>query len=265
MLEPLFSHLGLPGETAIVFITSIFSPLYAPIALISSMSIGLREATILSLMCLTSHNLIVESSVQAKTGSNFWRITALRLCMSFVIALALNWIMPEGDWGQVGVAVSAETCDTVGEVLLLWITASMKLVFSILWIVTALMVLHYVLQEFNLMQGISRLFRPLMKLFGLPEDAAFLWLVGNLVGLAYGGAIMVEQMEQKKLTYRNGNLLNYHLAMCHSLLEDTIIFIAIGIPALWLIVTRLFFAILVVWLRRGCEWLFMRKVKHSYE
>ena len=231
-LVPVFSLVGLPGETAIVFITSIFSPLYAPIALITSMSLGVREATILALMCLTSHNLMVESSVQAKTGSSFWEMTLLRLIMSFVIAFSLNWVMPHEGWGQVGIA---------------------------------LMILHYILEEFNLMKRLSSVFSPLMRLFGLPQDAAFLWLVGNVVGLAYGGAIMVEQMEQRKLSYGDGNLLNHHLAVCHSLLEDTIIFAAIGVPVLWVVPTRLFFAIVVVWILRGYSYMYARKVKHIYE
>ena len=264
-LVPVFSLVGLPGETAIVFITSIFSPLYAPIALITSMSLGVREATILALMCLTSHNLMVESSVQAKTGSSFWEMTLLRLIMSFVIAFSLNWVMPHEGWGQVGIAQSAAVCDNWLEVFVLWFTSSMKVVISILIIVTALMILHYILEEFNLMKGLSSVFSPLMRLFGLPQDAAFLWLVGNVVGLAYGGAIMVEQMEQRKLSYGDGNLLNHHLAVCHSLLEDTIIFAAIGVPVLWVVPTRLFFAIAVVWILRGYSYMYARKVKHIYE
>jgi hypothetical protein len=51
LLDPVFIYLGLPGSTAIVFITSIFLPLYAPLAIITSMSITLRELTILALMC----------------------------------------------------------------------------------------------------------------------------------------------------------------------------------------------------------------------
>lgn len=251
VLAPAFSLVGLPGETAIIFITSVFSPLYAPIALITSMSLGVREATILALMCLTSHNLMVESSVQAKTGSSFWGMTFLRLVMSFVIAFCLNRVMPLEGWGQVGIAQSAAVCDSLREVFVLWLTSSMKVVISILLIVTALMILHYILDEFKLMQGLSAFFSPLMRLFGLPRNAAFLWLVGNVVGLAYGGAIMIEQMERKKLLYSEGNILNHHLAICHSLLEDTIIFVAIGLPAFWLIATRLFFAILVVWTRKG--------------
>lgn len=265
LLAPVFSLVGLPGETAIVFITSVFSPLYAPIALITSMSLGVREATILALMCLTSHNLMVESSVQAKTGSSFWVMTLLRLSMSFVIAFSLNLLMPHKGWGQVGTAQSAATCNSLGEVMVLWFTSSIQVVITILLIVTVLMILHYLLDEFKLMKGLSSVFSPLMRLFGLPRDAAFLWLVGNVVGLAYGGAIMVEQMEQKKLSYAGGNLLNHHLAMCHSLLEDTIIFVAIGIPALWLVATRLFFAMTVVWTRKGIEYMYARKVRHIYE
>lgn len=254
-IEPLFSLIGLPGETAVIFITSVFSPLYAPIALISSMSLGLREATILALMCLTSHNLIVESTVQSKTGSTFWQMTTLRLVMSFIIAFFLNQVMPEEGWGAVSIGISAAECDTLLDVILLWVISSLEVILTILLVVAGLMILHGLLEEFGLLKGLSSLFAPLMKLFGLPRDTAFLWLVGNMVGLAYGSGIMMEQMEQKKLSPENGNLLNYHLAICHSLLEDTIIFIAIGIPAFWLVFTRLLFAILVVWIHRGNEYI----------
>lgn len=250
-MEPLFSRIGLPGETSIIFITSIFCPLYAPIALIATMSLGLREATILSIMCLTAHNLIVESSVQAKTGSSFWRMTILRICMAFVIAFALNQIMPTEGWGMINATHSVEDCNSIWEVIQLWFISSMEVILTILLIVTALMILHYILEEFRLMKGLSNLFAPLMKVFGLPKDTAFLWLVGNVVGLAYGGAIMMEQIEENKLSRANGNMLNYHLAMSHSLLEDTIIFVAIGIPVLWIVLTRLFFAMIVVWSVKG--------------
>ncbi|MDD4515098.1 nucleoside recognition domain-containing protein [Massilibacteroides sp.] len=262
---PVFSFVGLPGETAIVFITSLFTPLYAPVALITSMSLGLREATILALMCLLSHNLIVESSIQAKTGSSFWGITTLRILMSFVIAFTLNLVMPQDGWGTVVTTQSAENCDTIAQVFLLWFTSSMQVVLTILVIVSALMLLHYILVEFNLLNRVSSFLSPLMTIFGLPKDTAFSWLVGNLVGLAYGGGIMVEQIEEKKLTRESGRLLNIHLAVSHSLLEDTLVFVAIGIPVLWIVVTRLLFAIVAVWLRRSYDYFILSKLKHSYD
>ena len=71
-LTPLFSIIGLPGESAIVFITSIFLSLYAPIAIIATLPLDMREITILALMCLISHNMIIESAVQKKTGSSYF-------------------------------------------------------------------------------------------------------------------------------------------------------------------------------------------------
>ena len=261
-LAPVFSLIGLPGETAIVFITSVFSPLYAPIALITSMSLGVREATILALMCLTTHNLIIESSVQSKTGSSFWRMSLLRIMMSFVIAFTVNKLIPLEGWGQTVTSASAATCTGWVEVFQLWFVSSMGVIISILWIVTVLMILHYILDEFHLMRGLSQVFAPLMRLFGLPKNTAFLWLVGNIVGLAYGSVIMVEQMEQKQLKPSEGNLLNHHLAVCHSLLEDTIIFAALGLPAFWLVSPRVLFAIVVVWLYKGLSLLYHQKFSH---
>lgn len=263
LLEPLFSHIGLPGETAIVFITSLFCPLYAPIALIATLSIGAREATILALMCLVSHNLVVESTVQSRTGSSFWGMTALRVSLSFLIAYCLNQVMPLTGWEQMGATEGTERYESLSELFSLWLIGSARIVLTIWMVITSLMILHYILEEFKLMKRISRLLAPLMKVFGLPENAAFLWLVGNVVGLTYGGAIMVEQMRNKQLSYSEGNLLNYHLAVSHSMLEDTLIFVAIGIPLLWILATRLVFALAVVWVRRGFSYLYLKRLSAS--
>ncbi|MDR2388574.1 MAG: nucleoside recognition domain-containing protein [Tannerellaceae bacterium] len=249
-MEALFALVGLPGETALVFLTSVFCPLYAPLALIASLDLNLRQATLLSLMCLVAHNLPVESSVQARTGSRFWEMTLLRLVMSFVIAFGLNQIMPQHGWGTLGEVTPREMPANLPALLAQWLADSSGVVIRILLIVTALMILHHILEEFRLMHRLSTALAPLMRLLGLPPDTAFLWLVGNLVGLAYGGAVMVEQMEQKQLTRRNGNLLNYHLAVNHSMLEDTLIFVAIGIPAGWILLPRLLLACVIVWMRR---------------
>lgn len=265
LLEPFFAIIGLPGETAVVFITSIFTPLYTSIALITTLSLGVREATILALMCLISHNLLVESSVQAKTGSKFWEMTLLRLVMSFVVAFTMNRLLPAEGWGTIGRGGDVEVYDSIGQVFTLWFISSMKVILLIIVIVTALMIFHYLMEEFRLMEGLSGIFAPLMKLFGLSPGSAFLWLVGNMVGLAYGGAIMMEQVEQKKLTRKEGNLLNYHLAINHSLLEDTLIFVAIGIPALWIILPRIIFAVLVVWMRRIYNYVCVKKLNISHD
>ncbi|MDR2533541.1 MAG: nucleoside recognition domain-containing protein [Tannerellaceae bacterium] len=250
-LEPALSIIGLPGETAVVFITSMLCPLYAPVAIIPTLELDLRQATILSIICLVAHNLIVESTVQKRTGSNFWEMTILRIVMAFVIAFTLNIVMPASGWSPMPHAAPIAPDSSLSEVLTIWLAGSIRVIVTIVVIVTALMILHFLLSEFNYLPILARILSPLMRILGLPRSAAFLWMVGNLVGLAYGGAIMIEETCDGKLSRHDANRLNYHLALSHSLLEDTLIFVAIGISALWIIPTRLIFAAAVVWIRRA--------------
>jgi hypothetical protein len=45
-------------------------------------------------------------------------------------------------------------------------------------------------------------------------------------------------------------VVNHHLAISHSLLEDTLLFAALGIPIGTIVGTRLLFAMAVVWGKR---------------
>lgn len=253
VLQPMFSYIGLPAETAIVFFTSIFTPLYTAIAIITSMTLTVREVTILALMCLISHNIVVETSIQAHTGSSWWKMVVLRISMSIIVAFVLNLVLPHSDSMSqiIGSAATVESCNSIAEVLKLWLLSSLSVTGMIIVIVTLLMILHYLLDEFKLTGKIAKALSPLMRVFGLSDNCSLLWLVGNLVGLAYGGAIMLEQMDEGKLSQEEGDLLNHHLAISHSILEDNLIFVAIGVPLLWILATRLIFAMAVVWIKKG--------------
>ena len=97
---------------------------------------------------------------------------------------------------------------------------------------------------------LSEFFAPMMSLFGLPRRSAYMWLVGNILGISYGSAVMVELEQRKIVSREDANDVNYHLIMNHSLLEDTIVFTATGISAL-LVSVRLAFALALVWTRRA--------------
>jgi hypothetical protein len=89
-----------------------------------------------------------------------------------------------------------------------------------------------------------------MLFFSLPKKTTFLWIVANTLGLAYGAAVMIEETEQGGLTKIESDLLNHHIAISHSNLEDLLLFVAIGASVWWLMIVRLFLAFIVVWLRR---------------
>ena len=249
-LNPIFIHLGLPGSTAIIFITSIFLPLYAPLAIITSMTLTLRELTILALMCQVAHNLPVESAIQAKTGTSFWAMFSVRIFMSILIGFVLNLILPLQMGEPSFMLTSVESMNSLSDVFVAWAITSLRISILIISIITILMVSYRLLEEYNLINKLSKSIEPILKFFGLPKSTAFLWLIGYIVGLAYGGALMIDQMDEGKVTKAEGSLLNYHLAISHSVLEDNLLFVALGVSIWWILVTRLIAAWIVVWLRR---------------
>ena len=262
VLSPLFAYIGLSGDSAIVFLTSIFLPLYPTIAVMATLTLTLREATILAVMCLVSHNLPVECSVAHKTGSPFGRIVAFRVAMSFVSAIVLNMLLPQSDATFSFLASSVEVTSW-GMLFMQWLSSSLTLVVTIVLIVSALMVLQRVLEEFGWMHRIAHSLSPLMRIFGLPTGCSLLWLTGNVVGMAYGAAIMIDEVEQGRLTRYEANLVNHHLGVSHSLLEDTMLFVAMGISFWWIFLTRLVLAIIAVWTMRGLKKMRMLVLKKS--
>ena len=257
VLAPAFSLIGLPGESAIVFISSFFLPLYAPIAILATLTLNLREITILALMCLISHNMIVETAIQKKTGSSAFIMFTLRICSSFIAAIILNWLLP-AQMGSVGVAHKLTQFLTFSEMLTAWVVSAGWLVFKITLIVTGLMMLQSIMKEFKVLDFLAKLLSPFMRIMGLSDNSSFLWFVSQTLGLTYGSAIVLEAIEKHEIEAENANLLNYHIALNHSLLEDTLLFVAIGVPAGWLVIPRFAFAIAVVWFVR-----LMMKIKSS--
>jgi hypothetical protein len=254
-LSPIFSVVGLPGEAAVVFITSIFMSLYAPIAIIATLPLSPRDITILALMCLIAHNMIVETAVQSKTGSNYAVMFLLRIFAAFATAYVLNRLLPV----TVGHAHASETAvvyHSLGEMLKGWGVNTFWLIVKVLLIITGLMVLQSILNEFKVLDLISKPLSPLMALMGIPKNCTFLFLVAHILGLTYGSAIMIESVNNNELTKEDANLLNYHIAVNHSTLEDTSLFAAIGVPILWMIVTRFILAFVVVWFVRFLQYTF---------
>jgi hypothetical protein len=137
----------------------------------------------------------------------------------------------------------------------------LQIALLIIVIVTTLNILYKILDEYHLIEKLTKTIEPLLKFFGLPSSTGFLWLIGYIVGLSYGGALMMEQMNEGKVTKSDAELLNYHLALSHSIIEDNLLFVALGVSIWWILGTRLIAAAIVVWLRK----IYLRlKVKWLY-
>jgi len=248
-LTPIFSSFGLPGEAALAYVSGYFVNCYTALAVMSTLHLNMRAATILSVMVLCSHNMIVETTVQHKTGSPFARIVIVRTLSAFLLAFILNKIMPGQFEGSASDIVSAENVTFV-EMLKNWALRTLNTVGLMVVLVYALTLLQRILKEFGIIESIAKFLKPVMLFFGLPPRTAFLWLVANTLGLAYGAAIMIDEAEQGTTTKEENDLLNHHICVSHSNLEDLLLFTAIGGSFLWMLLSRWAMSLLLVWERR---------------
>lgn len=249
-LNPLFCHIGLPGASSIAFLTGATSTTYAALAVMMTMELTLRQATIIAIMVLICHALPLECTVNKKVGSKPFRMAFLRIAGALLAAVYLNIFLPEMSEPFSALSISAENA-TILEVLRNWLLSTLKLCAMIFAIIYALMFVQKFMERYGLMQKLVRPLSPIMVFFGLPKDAAYLWLVGNVLGISYGSAVMLDLEEEGKISRDQANEVNYHLIMNHSMLEDTLVFAATGVSALWILTTRLLFALLLVWGRKA--------------
>lgn len=248
-LTPIFGCFGLPGEASLAFVTGYFVNCYSALAVITTLDISRRSITILSVMILCAHNMIVETSVQHKTGSSVMRIVCIRTLSAFFLAFVLNLIMPE-DTSRV--SASVVNTDDVGFMTLLsdWAVKTLKNIILMVVLVYLLTVLQRILSEFGIIAKIAGMLSPVMRFFGLPPRTAFLWLVANTLGLAYGSAVMIDETERGNTTKDDNDLLNHHIGVSHSNLEDLTLFTAAGGYFFWMLLSRWCMSMLLVWGRR---------------
>lgn len=247
-INPMFVHFGLPGESAVAFISGAAAGTYAGLAVMMSIPLTMKQASILALMIALCHALPMECAVNKKTGSSFWNMAVIRIVMALLCAFTLNLLLPEiaGKYIYLG----AEADSSLAEVTTTWVLSQVKMSLMVMLIIFTLMVVQRMLEAYRLLDSLSRLLSPLMLFFGLPRHASYMWLVGNVLGISYGSAVMLELEEKGLVTKDEANDVNYHLIMNHSMLEDTIVFAATGISAILLITTRVSFALLLVWGRK---------------
>lgn len=247
--SPAFQYLGLPGVSAIVLITSIFTNIYSVVAVLTLLDLPMREGIILATMCLVSHGFIIETAVMKKTGSSAVGMMLVRLAGSIAVALILNMVMP-GTFTAGNEEYTRATI-SINEALMNWVTSIGSTVGKIFILVNLLLIFQQILEEFGWIKLLEKPLSPLMKAMGLPGSTTFSWVVANLVGLAYGSAIMIDQREKNRMSAEDADLLNHHVSISHSQLEDPLLFMTLGYALHWLIWPRILVAIFSVWLRRA--------------
>lgn len=130
--------------------------------------------------------------------------------------------------------------DFLGEVL----AKSFSTTLTLLAILIPIMILTEYLRHFGFLEKTAQALGWLPRILSISPEAALPLIVGLLVGVTYGAAVIIDYTRQGVLSKRDIMLCGVFLAINHSIIEDNLIFTALGANIFILLPLRFVMAIL---------------------
>jgi len=81
---------------------------------------------------------------------------------------------------------------------------------------------------------------------GMSKDAAPIAIIGTTLGLAYGGGVIIKESKSKALCKKDVFYSLSLMGLSHSLIEDTLLMLAIGASIFGVLLGRIFFTVIVM-------------------
>ncbi len=248
ILAPIMGWIGLPGEAAIPLVLGNVLNLYAGIGAILTMDLTVKEVFILAVMLSFSHNLFIESAVAAKVGIRMSVVLLVRVGLAILSGFLIHLLWSGGqEAAQYGLVSSASQPELTGWLAIAWsgVTSATLGIVQLAIIVIPLMVAIQFMKERNWLKVLSKGMAPFTRMLGIKENTSTTLASGLVFGLAFGAGVMIQAAKEDGVSKKDLYLVFIFLVACHAVIEDTLIFIPLGIPVWPLLIIRLVTAILL--------------------
>lgn len=246
-LAPAMTVFRLPGEAAVVLLTGWFFSLYAALGALKALDLPSSAVTGIGFMLLLCHAIPLEWAVLHKMGAKAAKVTLIRFIVSVLAGIAYGQLA--GEPGPVASHPPAEIATHHFGPLMPFLVKTTLGCLKLLALVLAIIVPVTIISEWARVKGILPwVARRLSFLLGrlAPGEGILLpVLIGLIFGLLYGGGAMIALSRTGVVTPAEARTSGLFLGLCHSLLEDPLLFVAIGGSWLWLLAVRFLLAILL--------------------
>jgi len=145
----------------------------------------------------------------------------------------------------------------------LW--GSLEQVWVMAVIIIPLMLLLEIAKDINILDKTGITLYPLLRLFRISNLSSIPIMAGLIFGISYGAGVIIDAAKSGDLDFRELYLINIFLIVCHSIIEDTALFMVLGANGVFIVVFRLILAIIITFLFSRWNGLnkYNRQVHHS--
>lgn len=245
-LTPVMGLFGLPPELGLAWLTGMLVGIWGAVpmvfTLVPAASMSVADITVFSTLLLFAHALPIEQKIIQKAGPGFALTTLIRVAGGVLYAMMLHHVLAATGW-------LSQTLDPA------WIpmTASADWMGFLTGLVEALVVMLVILLalawglEFlklsGLMALLMKILAPSLRLAGIKGEAGPFTAVGLFLGISYGGGLLIREARSGDVSPRQIFISCVFMGFAHSVIEDTLVVMALGADVIGVLVGRMIFAI----------------------
>ena len=232
LIEPFVSLLSLPPEAALAIISGMFLNLYAAIAFAAPLDMSIKEWSVLAIFLGVCHSLVIEGVVMNKVGISSRYSYALRVGGGLFIAYLASCLPSEyfRSYGLENQFVREDYASFTDLLLHSFLDASILALEVIVLMTLIIFAMDYI-KSLSWIQNSSK---NISKHFSIA--------IGLLLGITYGAGILIKEAEN--MSKKDMFFVATFLMICHSIIEDTLLFVIFGADFVVIVAFRLVFALI---------------------
>lgn len=247
VLKPVMGLVGLPPELGLAWLTGMLVGIWGALplvyALVDPATLSVADITIFSSLLLFAHGLPTEQKIIQQAGPGMAATTTLRIAGALLYGAILHQVCSATGWlsEPVDPAWIPMTATTS------WVEFFYGLGETMVWMLVVLVVLVIgldLLKASGILKMIMTVLSPVLRLAGLRGEAEHLTAVGLFLGISYGAGLLIREARSGLVSPRQIFLSCVFMGFAHSVIEDTLIMIAIGADFHGVVTGRVIFAVI---------------------